>query len=260
MKSHILTILAISTLLAAGCTKTATTTDPVKNPDVKPTPKTAQPARVCELVVDPCLRDGKPCAEISQCNITLARVNPEGVPLDLNLDKAFTWSWKYAADGRLLESPDYTYTVKEGGTGERRSREGERTETVTFDSDGRLALIGESGKITYTADGRTESVSHGNGDQVQTINYRWGEKGKFTVDHNYPDSEEVCEPGPDEVILDATDRVQQEKYTACQINYSPFSLKYEYDAQNRPSAIDVTCYPAEPTAVTWRLKLKYDCK
>ncbi|MBU1243598.1 hypothetical protein KKD52_06385 [Myxococcota bacterium] len=260
MNTNILAILAISTLLAGGCTTSKKATDPEKLPDAKPTPVTSQPARVCELVVEPCLRDGKPCAEISQCNVTLARVNPEGIPLDLNLDKGFTWSWKYAADGRLLESPQYTYTLKENGIAERKSREGDRTETVTFDGDARLAQIGEFGKLTYTADGRIASVVQGGPDQVHTIHYAWGEKGTFAVSHDYPDTEEVCEPGPSEVRLDARDRVQEEKFSECQINYSPFNLKYEYDAQNRPTAIDVTCYPAEPTAVTWRLKLKYDCK
>ncbi len=260
MKSHILTIVAISTLLAGGCTPDRKATDPGKLPDPKPAVVIPPPARVCELTAEPCVRDGKPCAEISQCNVTLARIIPEGIPLELNLEAAFTWRWSYAADGRLLSSPQYTYTLKDDGTGVRTGREGGRTETVTFDAEGRLALIGDFGKITYTADGRIASVIQGGRDQGHTIRYTWGDRGTFAVSHDYPDAEEVCEPGPTEVLLDARDRVQEEKYSECQINYSPFNLKYEYDAQNRPTAIDVTCYPAEPTAVTWHLKLKYDCK
>jgi len=258
MRTRIFTSLAFC-VLTAGCTKTTTTPEAEKNPEPRTT-VAASMARPCELVVEPCERDQKSCAGLHQCNVTLARINPEGIPLDLNLDKPFTWSWKFATDGRLQESPNYTYAITPDGTGVRTSREDGRSEKVKFDARANLVEIGESGKITYTADGLTSAVSHLDGDQTRTIHYRWGENGKYTVDHDYPDSEEVCEPAPDEVTLDAQGRVVQEKSSGCQINYSPFVLKYEYDAQNRPSAIAVTCYPAEPTAVTWHLKLKYDCK
>jgi hypothetical protein len=76
-----------------------------------------------------------------------------------------------------------------------------------------------------------------------------------------PDGDEFCEPEPEKVRLDAQGRVLKEEFSSCQINYSPFTLKYKYDAEGHFSAIDVTCHPDDAaSSVTWHLNLKYSCE
>ncbi len=260
-------ILFVGWLLASGaCTKPVKDTDPARpregtTASTTPAGEPAAPAgRLCSLVAEPCTRDGKPCSEVAQCNVTLARITPGGTPLDLNLDAPFTWSWKYDADGRLLESPWELFTPKADGTSARKGKQSGIEEVVKYDADGRPVEFGDSTKITYDSGGRVDTIAVLQNGKWYSTNYRWGEKGMYTVDWDWPDSEEVCEPGPDAVTLDAMGRVATERYTACQINYSPFELRYNYDARGLPDAIDVTCYGGEPNAVTWHLKLGYECK
>jgi len=266
VKALHLILLATCILSPAACTKPAKDTDPARpregtTTSTTPTGEPAAPTgRLCSLVVEPCTKDGKPCAELAQCNVTLARVTPGGTPLDLNLEAPLTWSWKYDDAGRLLESPWELFTPKADGTSIRKGKQSGTEEVVKYDGAGRPVEFGTSTKISYTADGRVSTIAVLQDGKWYSTNYRWGEKGNFTVDHNFPDSEEVCEPGPDSVTLDPQGRVATERYIACQINYSPFDLKYEYDAGGFPTAIDVTCYAGEPNAVTWRVKLGYDCK
>jgi hypothetical protein len=212
---------------------------------------------------------GRPCAinvepirvlKDAQCNITLARLIPEGEPLDLGLSGPVSYRFRYAPDGRILESPEYIYTHADATSGSRRrkDRQGE-VETVWFGSQGRIAQVGGRYKLEYTTNGRTrgrwELV---NGDWKQVVAYAWGANETHGVTWTYPDSNEYCVPGTEQVRLDGIGRVSKEVYASCAINYSQFTLHYEYDATGRFSSVKVSCDAGE-TAVIFKLSIDYEC-
>lgn len=217
-------------------------------------------SRPCEIAVRSCTKGGRPCpADTRPCGVALARFNPDGDPLDLVLDKPTTLRWKYAPDGRLLESPTYTYRSEPDGSGVRRAREGGKDEPVRFDAAGNLVAIGDGFKLEYTPDGRTSKLSSRDGAKWHEVTYAWDAKQSFKVSWTFPDADEYCEPDPSRVDLDARGRVARESFESCQINYSPFSLAYEYDDANRPRSIDVQCHPGDAEATAYRLDVKYQC-
>lgn len=211
--------------------------------------------RPCELAVESCTQDGKPCGEQATCVTSLINVIPEGEPLELGLGKPETLRWKYAADERLLASPGFVYRHTGANTGVRARSDGSGEVAVTFDDAGRLREVGD-GRREYTPDGRAAGFStRGKGGKwKQTVTYKWTEKQAYAVNWTYPDADEFCEPEPSAVDLDEQGRVVRMVYEDCQINYSEYTLNYHYDAHGRVDAIDVDCNQGR-----WHLALKYEC-
>ncbi len=215
--------------------------------------------RPCEITVQSCTKDGKPCAADESCYVSLARVIPEGEPIDVNIEASVSLRWRYAADERVLESPGYIYKHTGANKGSRARRDGSDKQAVEFDAQGRLTRIGRDIRIDYTPDGRAAGRSYGKGNKwKQVVTYTWGPKETLGIGWTYPDSDEFCEPVPEKVELDAQGRVVREVFADCQINYSEFTLHYHYDAAGRPDALDVEC-AGDPKPDIWRLALKYEC-
>lgn len=215
--------------------------------------------RPCEISVQSCTKDGKPCAADESCFIALARIIPEGEPIDFNLKVSESMRWRYAADERVLESPGHVYQHTAATRGTRARRNGSDKATVEFDDKGRLTRIGGDIRIDYTPDGRAAGRLRGKGKKWKPlVTYTWDANETFKIDWTYPDSDEFCEPAPDKVELDAQGRVVREVFADCQINYSEYTLHYHYDATGRPVAIDAEC-AGDPKPDIWRLALKYEC-
>ena len=226
---------------------------------VKLRPQTANAWRPCELAVQPCAKRGKPCPADEQCMVTLARFIPEGTALDVLLKAPETRRWRYAADERLLEAPDWTFQHTSATAGFRSRKDGSQKLAVQFDAQGRLTTVGDQ-RFEYLPDGRTAGYSTRSkaGKWKQTVTYKWDPRQTYGVNWTYPDADEFCEPEPASVQLDAEGRVAREVYADCQINYSEFTLRYGYDAAGRPVTLDVECQPGDD-ASTWQLALKYEC-
>jgi len=217
--------------------------------------------RPCELAIETCTKQGKPCVDPSPCAINLVHVIPEGISLYLPLTKPETLRWRYAADERVLASPEHDYRHTGATTGIRARKDGRDETTVTFDKRGRLRQIGDNYRLEYTSDGRAAGSSdRGRGGKwKRTVTYAWAADHTYKVSWTYPDADEFCEPEPSTVDLDAHGRVTRQTYADCQIDYSEFTLNYHYDATNRLDALDVACSPGSPNATTWHLALKYEC-
>jgi hypothetical protein len=195
-----------------------------------------------------------------QCNVTLARLIPEGEPLDLGLDRPASYRFRYAPDGRILESPEHLYSHANATLGSRRRKDGRgEVETVRFDSQGRIVQVNGSYKLTYTANGRTrgrwELVKN---QWKQVVTYNWNANGTHDVTWTYPDSMEYCVPGTERVELDGNGRVKKEVYASCNINYSNFTLDYHYDELSRFSNVEVQCDTGEKPVV-FHLDIDYRC-
>jgi hypothetical protein len=252
-------VLAGALLTSLACAKpgpSATAAAPVSS-----SPAVAG-ARPCELTVGPCTQGGEPCGDPEQCYVILARVIPEGIPLQLNLEGLASYRWRYAADGRLLETPWHTFRHTGASSGLRRRRGAAEETEVLFDAQGRLTQIGSNLRLEYTPDGRTAGYSQltDRGTWAERVTYEWGPRETFSVDWTYPDSAEYCDPGPSEVALDQHGRVVRELFNSCGINYSEFALSYRYDALGRFETIDVECEADDLAPETYRLVLSHECE
>lgn len=255
---------------------TAVTPTPPVTPPTTPTPATPTPAvdavaagplrpqepgayRPCEIEVASCTKESKPCPADESCAVQLVRLIPEGEPLEYNLTGLGTRSWRYAADGRVLSGPDAVYEHT-GPTSGFRVREGKRT-PVKFDAQGRLIQIGTDYRLEYTPDGRAAGHSSRTkgGKWERKLTVGWYENQRFDVSWTYSDADEYCDPSPETVEVDAQGRVVREVFRSCNINYSSFDLRYQYDTANRPVGLDIECEPEQANPSTWHLALKYEC-
>lgn len=222
--------------------------------------QTANAWRPCELKIKPCMKDGQPCTDDGGgCSVMLARFLPEGVPLEVHIEKPEVLRWRYAADGRLLASPGWVYEHTDATSGFRRGKGERKKVAVTFDDQGRLSQIGDR-RFEYLPDGHAAGYStrRKDGTWERNVTYDWRPNETYGLQSTYSDEDEFCQPVPSSARLDPQGRVVREVFDDCRIYYSAYTVRYHYDALGRPDTLKIECKDGE-VPVPWTLALKYEC-
>lgn len=160
------------------------------------------------------------------------RVRPEGTLTNLCMTGMSSVTYRYDAQGRITAGHNTSYRWTGPRAGVRTSG---RTQTnVQLDDQGRLARVGDE-TITYDAQGRLAREAT----RTRHVEYRYAENGAFEINHNYPDSDEFCISNVVELRRNGRGLPELERFDNCQINDTPYTLRYEYGVGDRVEVIRV---------------------
>lgn len=160
------------------------------------------------------------------------RVRPEGTLTNLCMTGMSSVTYRYDAQGRITAGHNSSYRWTGPRAGVRTS--GRTRTNVQLDDQGRLSREGEE-TITYDAQGRLAREAT----RTRHVEYRYAADGTYEIGHNYPDSDEFCISNVVELRRDARGLPSLERYDNCQINDTPYTLRYEYGEGNRIEVIRV---------------------
>lgn len=160
------------------------------------------------------------------------RVRPEGTLTDLCMTGMSNVTYRYDEQGRILAGHHTSYQWTGPRAGFRTS--GRTRTSVRLDDQLRFVTEG-SETITYDAQGRLAREAT----RTRHVDYRHAADGTFEIGHNYPDQEEFCISNIVEVRRNARGLPELERFDNCQINDTPYTLRYEYDDRNRITVVRV---------------------
>jgi hypothetical protein len=181
-------------------------------------------ARPCSITVER-------AAGVTNNNVRLYRVRPEGEAIELAFEQS-PLRYQYDATGRVTAGPGSTYRWTGPRAAARTS--GRQRTNVTFDEQQRLVGEGQ-GRHSYDSAGRLVRSDWGR----RFLEYRYAPDGTFTTNHNYPDSDEFCVADLVEVRRDARGLPVIERFDNCGINEVNYTLRYEFGEGNRIDVVHI---------------------
>ncbi len=175
----------------------------------------------------------RPCAieatvlqpDLDTWSVMLNRVQPEGSPLRVGYRGPYPMRFEYDASGRIVRSPDATYTYPARGPAIRVA--GNQRQRVTFDAAHHLTSEPGS-RYRYDAQGRLTRIDS----QPYYLSFEHHPDGTYSTGHNHPDRDEVCEPSLSTVRHDAQARPVFDRYEDCAISEAPVTLRYRYEGDH----------------------------
>ncbi len=186
-------------------------------------------------------------ASTQPCSITVAPASPTadnecflvprlrvaGMPQTVCTQATEPLTFRYDSRGRILTDGFATYEYDESGRASVSGME-EAVQTATLDDQNRILTLGDN-TFSYDELGRVHRVVSGD----RYVRFIYAQDGTYTIDHNYPDSDEFCESELLEVTGDHTSRPSAERFGHCEINEVPRTLTYTWDSEGRIATIDV---------------------